>query len=96
MDDHEYKKMSGLARDSLLLAGLKNNICDFLPVVSIINFFTGRESKMKDFIEKKRNPIFREYIKQARLREGPNMIKTLDKNGSRLSEDEMIVLMGNK
>lgn len=89
----EYRTLCSIAKDVVLFGSVTNNLQDYLPVVSIVQYFCGTQSKMKKFIETKRNPIFQKLIEDASETEGINMVKTLDGKSFDLSDEEKVALI---
>lgn len=75
------------------LASLDNDLPNFLPALSVVDYFIGTQVKMKNFTNNERNPVYRELIKEAFNKEGPNVIKSLGENGFVMDEEEMLVFM---
>jgi hypothetical protein len=93
IDDPEFKELSELVETTIQYAGLENDLANFLPIVSVFDYFNGSEIKMKSYMKNERDPLFRRLLHQAALKEGPNLVKSLDEDGHDMSEDEKIVFM---
>ncbi|KAG2236928.1 cytochrome P450 [Thamnidium elegans] len=92
LQDPDYITMSEINKSSVILAGSAKNTCDFFPAFSVIDFFSGKKFRAKQFIKLHHNTFYRYMIQEARLREGTNLIKVLDENNCDSTEDERIVL----
>ncbi|KAG2196313.1 hypothetical protein INT47_009308 [Mucor saturninus] len=89
--DKEFINLSTMIETSMKFAGLENDLANFLPVVSVIDYFAGTQAKQKSFIKNRRNPVYRKLIEEARASTSPNVIKSLKENGFNLSEDDTLV-----
>lgn len=89
--DKEFINLSTMIETSMKFAGLENDLANFLPVVSIIDYFAGTQAKQMSFIKNERDPAYRKLIAEARTSKNPNVIKSLKENGFNLSEDETLV-----
>lgn len=88
IQDPDFIELSEIIEDSMKLAGIENDLANFLPIVSIVDYFAGTQVKMKHFVKTKVEPTFRKLIREAAQREGSNLVKSLDENGLELSEGE--------
>jgi hypothetical protein len=86
--DPEYEKMASLVNQGIKFAEYGD---DFV-FTSVFDFILRRQAKIRDYMSK-RNATFRQLIRQATLREGTNLIKSLEENDCGLSEDDTLVLM---
>ncbi|KAL7313016.1 hypothetical protein PS15m_008717 [Mucor circinelloides] len=68
---------------------------DFLPIVSIFDYFAGTVVKMKHFTDTIRNPAFTRFIEEALLQEGPNVVKSLREDGFDLPDEDRLVLLSD-
>jgi hypothetical protein len=93
LDDPEFIELSDIAETSLKYAGTENDLANFLPIISIFDYFAGTQVKLKKFIKTRRDPIYRNLIKEASERDGQNLIKSLDEDGFNLTADEKLVFM---
>jgi hypothetical protein len=90
IEDPEFVKLSTLIEETMKIAGPEKDLTNFFPFLVMFEFLSNTQLKLKDFIFKKRDPIFRELVREAIHIEGPNVIKSLDENGFKLTEDEKI------
>jgi hypothetical protein len=93
VDDNEFIKLSDLVETGIKYASIENDLENFLPIVSIFDYFTGTQVKMKRFIKKHSDPMYLRLIKEAEVREGPNVVKSLKANGFDFTDDENIVFI---
>lgn len=93
IDDPRFHELSDLIEHTMTLGGIENDLASFLPILSIIDYFAGSQVKMKNFIKTKRDPVFKRLLKEAMLREGPNVVKSLEEHKYDFDEEEKIVLM---
>lgn len=93
VNDPEFVKLSEMVEYGMKLAGLENDLANFLPIISIVDYFAGTQLKMKQFVKTKRDPVYKQLIEEAATREGPNLVKSLAEDGFDLSDDEKIVFM---
>jgi hypothetical protein len=93
--DPKYKEIASMVKTSLKLAGLEDDWDNYMPALSMLGPFIGMQAKMRRFIQW-RNPFVLQLVKEATAKEGTNLVKTLQENGSDLSEEETIVLMCKK
>jgi hypothetical protein len=90
--DPEYEKTAHLVKAGIKFCGYEDDLGNFLPITSMFDRFLGKQVKMRQYINE-RNTVFRKLIEQAKLKEGTNLIKSLEENGCNLSEDDTLVLM---
>ncbi|CEP14774.1 hypothetical protein [Parasitella parasitica] len=95
VNDPEFRKLADMVEETMKLAGLDNDLPNFLPALSIIDYFVGTQVKMKNFINNKRNPVYKELITEAFKKEGPNVIKSLEENGFEMDEEEILVFLSD-
>ncbi|GAA5795286.1 cytochrome P450 [Helicostylum pulchrum] len=91
----EYRTLCRIAKNVVLFGSVTYNLHDYLPAVSIVQYFYGTQSKMKKFIETERDPIFKKLIDDASETEGINMVKTLDGKSFDLSDEEKVALISD-
>lgn len=90
--DPEFVRLSTMIEQSMKYAGIENDLANFLPILSIVDYFAGSQATQKKFIKTQRDPIYRQLVEEALTREGPNVVKSLAENGYDFTEDEKIVL----
>ncbi|GAN11298.1 ribosomal protein S1 [Mucor ambiguus] len=93
IEDPKFHELSSLIEETMTLGGFENDLASFLPILSIVDFFGGSQVKMKHFIKKKRDPVFKRLLKEAMSREGPNVVKSLEEQKYEFTEEDKIVLM---
>ncbi|KAI9487029.1 MAG: cytochrome P450 [Benjaminiella poitrasii] len=93
--DPEFIHLADTVEMAMKLAGVENDLPNFLPILSIIDYFAGTQVKMKRFIKTKRDPTYRLLIKEAMLAGGDNIVKSLDADGYAMTEEEKIVFMSD-
>lgn len=91
--DPEFHKISTMIETSMKFAGLDNDLASFLPAISIIDYFAGKQATQRKFLKNEFHPTFVNIIKEARISEGPNVVKSLVENGFTLSEEDTVVFM---
>ncbi|RCH93775.1 cytochrome P450 1 sub A member 2, partial [Rhizopus stolonifer] len=91
VDDPEFRKLSEIVELSMKYAGLENDLSNFLPIISFVDNYTGRQYKWRKFMTTERNPAYEELIKQAMLKDSPNLMNALEENGYPMTMDEKIV-----
>lgn len=94
VEDPDFKKLDEMIAHVIKNCGLENDLPNFLPIVSVYNYFFGGQAEQRDFIQNKRNPFFRQLIRDAAVAEGPNVIKSLVEDGFKLSNDETLAITG--
>lgn len=94
VEDADFKKLDAMVAHVIKNCGLENDLPNFLPIVSIYHYFFGGQAEQRDFIKNKRNPFFRQLIRDAAVAEGPNVIKSLVEDGFKLSNDETLAITG--
>ncbi|KAI8090417.1 cytochrome P450 [Thamnidium elegans] len=88
----EFVKLTQIIEATMKHCALENDLANFLPIVSVFDYFFGSQSEQKDFIKNERNPFFRRLVKEAEQAEGPNVVKSLVEDGFALTDDETMVL----
>jgi hypothetical protein len=91
--DPDFIKLAHLIVKSMGLAGLENDIPNFLPAFAIFDYFAGTQEKMKTFVQTQRDPICKKLIEFAKRQEEPNIVKSFEENGFVLEEENLIVMM---
>lgn len=86
--DPKFHALSELGKRNMVLGGFQND----LPLsLSFVDKFIGTEAKMRHHIDTKRDSVYRELIKEARLTEEPNLVKSIDKSQFDMTDDELLV-----
>ncbi|GAA5808621.1 hypothetical protein MFLAVUS_002013 [Mucor flavus] len=88
----EFLKMTEIIETTMRYCALENDLANFLPIVSVFDYFFDSQSEQKDFIKNERNPFFRRLIKEAEHAKEPNVVKSLVEDGFSLTDDETMVL----
>lgn len=92
--DPEFVKLSEMILTSMKLAGIENDLPNFLPILSIFDYISGsQKATMEKFIKEQRNPIFTQLIEDAEKSDRPNVLHYLKANGFDFTLEEKIVLM---
>lgn len=95
VQDPEFYKTATMIETGMKFGGLENDLPNFLPVISIIDYLAGTQAKQRHYLKHERDPIYTKLIKDATTRDGPNVIKSLVENGFHFTDEEKLVLMGN-
>lgn len=93
IDDPEFIDLTDAIEASMKLAGVENDLSNFLPVLQILDYFSGTRKKMQKFLAEKRNPLISSYIEEAEKSNQPNMVKSMNEKGFNMTLEEKIVLM---
>lgn len=72
--------------------GLENDLPNFLPIVSIYDYFFNSQVEQKEFLKNEHDPHFKKLIKEASKSETPNVIKSLVEDRSDLSDEEILLI----
>lgn len=92
IEDPEFKALSDIGRTSVGLAAIEEGLPSFFPILGISQYFSGKLTFMKDFIENKRDPKFRQLIEEALKKDEPNLAKSLGEFN--FTDEEKLVIMG--
>jgi hypothetical protein len=92
-DDPEFLKIIHIIEKSMKFLALEKDKPNFLPIVSIIDYFAGTQAEMKHFTDTVRNPAFKKFIEEASMKEGPNVVKSLRDDGFNLPDEDRHVLL---
>lgn len=79
VEDEEFLILSASIVKSIDLAGIDRDLSTFLPIFSIVEYFTGKTKTMKDFVAIERDPVYQKFIDEALTKEEPNFVKELGK-----------------
>lgn len=90
VDDPEFDELSDLINELMSFGSLENDLANFLPIFSIVDYFTGKRAKVVEFFDTKRDPLYRNLMKEAANKEGNNLVKLLDEFD--LSEDDKLIV----
>lgn len=94
VDDPEFLHIIGMIETSMKFLALEKDLPNFLPLIAILDYFTGTQAKMKHFTNTIRNPSFTKFAEDALLRDGPNIVKSLKEDGFDLPDEDVLVLLG--
>lgn len=94
VDDPEFTQVIDMIETSMKYLALEKDKPNFLPIVSIFDYFAGTEAKMKHFTDTIRNPAFTRCVEEALLQEGPNVVKSLREDGFDLPDEDRLMLLG--
>lgn len=89
--DPKFYALSEMGKENMVLAGFQHDLPNFLPFLSFVDRFIGTEAKMRHHIDTKRDPTYRQLIKEARLMQGPNLVKSIDESSFDMTDDELLV-----
>ncbi|KAI8352157.1 cytochrome P450 [Choanephora cucurbitarum] len=92
-EDPEFQKLSEITGRSIKYAALDEDLPSFLPIFSIFHFLSGKSKIWHDFILEVRDPAYTKLIEEAYTKEGPNVVKSLDKY--QMDLNEKIVIMSD-
>ncbi|GAA5798502.1 hypothetical protein HPULCUR_003906 [Helicostylum pulchrum] len=92
VEDPEFIKLSSIVETTMIYCGAEHDLANFLPIVSIYDYFFGNRAEKKNFNLNERNPYLRRIVKEAAYAEGPNVIKAFEEGGFKLTEDELMAL----
>lgn len=89
--DQEFISLTDINDKHMKYLALEHDLGNFFPKLSFVNKFAGIHAEQKKYIEIERDPLYNRFIKEALVRDGPNVIKSLEENGYHFTQDEMIV-----
>lgn len=95
VNDPEFVDMSEMIEVIIKYGGIENDLANFLPFMTVVDYLTDSMAKMKSFISDQRDPVYRKLIEEAEHRDGPNVVKSLKENGFEFTDDETLVFMCN-
>lgn len=93
VDDPEFVNLTDAIEASMKLAGVENDLSNFLPLLKIVDYLSGTRQKMKRFLAEKRDPLISSYITEAENRDQPNMARLLNEKDFNMTMEEKVVLM---
>lgn len=70
----------------------ENDLSNFLPILSVYEYFFGTLAEQKTFIRDERDPFFTRVVEDSDIIERPNVLKSLAEAGFDLSFNENFVL----
>lgn len=69
------------------------DVTNYFPFLENFDFLNGGiVAKMRELMNK-RHPLFMQYLKETRSREGHNYVKALDESEFDLSDDHKLLLL---
>ncbi|KAL9545710.1 hypothetical protein MBANPS3_007016 [Mucor bainieri] len=89
--DPKFYALAEMNKENMVLAGFQNDLPNFLPFLSFVDKLMGVQAKMRHHIDSKRDPAYRQLIKEARAMEGPNLVKSIDESQFDMTDDELLV-----
>lgn len=95
VNDPEFVDMSEMIEVIIKYGGIENDLANFLPFMTVVDYLTDSMAKMKSFISDQRDPVYRKLIEEAEHRDGPNVVKSLKENGFEFTDDETLVFMSD-
>lgn len=94
VEDAEFRSISAVILKQLSLAGPEHDMASFFPILAIVEYFTGKTKKMKDFINNERDPLFKTLIAEALRKKETNLVQELEKFD--FDEKAKLVIMSKK
>lgn len=91
-EEPDYKKLKRIMEYNIKNSAWENDLSNFLPILSVYEYFFGTLAEQKVFIRDERDPFFRRVVEEADFIEGPNVLKSLAEAGFTLSFNEKLVL----
>ncbi|GAA5808616.1 hypothetical protein MFLAVUS_002008 [Mucor flavus] len=91
-DDPDYKKLKRIMEFNIKNSAWENDLSNFLPILSVYEYFFGTLAEQKTFIRDERDPFFTRVVEDSDIIEGPNVLKSLAEAGFDLSFNEKLVL----
>lgn len=91
----EFIKLTKVTEQTNINCAVENDLSNFLPIVSLYDYFFGKHAAQRRYVESERNPFLRRLIEEARKEEGPNMIKSFAEDGFELTKDQELGIIGN-
>ena len=93
LQDPLFKKIIHVVDTGMKWAGAAEDMSTFLPVVAIFDVIFRKERRMNEFIETKRNPLFRGLIKEARESNVDCLLKSLYERKEQYDLDDDAILV---
>ncbi|ORZ02475.1 cytochrome P450 [Syncephalastrum racemosum] len=97
MDDPLFRNVVAVVDEGMKLCGADNDMSTFLPIIDIFDVFVRKERGFRDFVEKKRNPLFRRLLKEALEGDSDCLLKSMydQKDEFELDDDNILVAMND-
>ncbi|KAI8100201.1 cytochrome P450 [Halteromyces radiatus] len=96
-DDQLFKDIMAYVHASMKMAGPEGDLCQFFPVMSVLDILVGKKRKYSNFIAKVRDPLFTRLIDEAASSDKDSMIKSFlalkEEHG--LDDKDVIVTMSD-
>lgn len=95
MNDPLFCNVVGVVDEGMKLCGADNDMSTFLPIMDLFDVFVRKERGFRDFVEKKRNPLFRRLLKEALESDTDCLLKSMYdlKEEFELDDDNILVAM---
>lgn len=95
IDNPEFRQVTDLVQRSIKFAGTEDDMANFLPVFSFVDYFSGNQLKMKKFIDEEYSPKLLSLVREAEATQGNNIVKSILEEGFEMTEDEKVCFMCN-
>ncbi|KAF1803476.1 cytochrome P450 [Mucor lusitanicus] len=93
VEDEEFLVIAGMVEDSMRFIPTEADVTNYFPFLENFDFLNGGiVAKMRELMNK-RHPLFMQYLKETRSREGHNYVKALDESEFDLSDDHKLLLL---
>ncbi|KAI8075990.1 cytochrome P450 [Halteromyces radiatus] len=96
-DDQLFKDIMAYVHASMKMAGPEGDLCQFFPIMSVLDILVGKKRKYSNFIAKVRDPLFTRLIDEAASSDKDSMIKSFLalKEEYGLDDKDIIVTMSD-
>lgn len=95
IENAEFKQVTDLVQRAIKFAGTEDDMANFLPVFSMVDYFSGNQHRMRKFMDEEYTPKFRSMVREAESSKEYNIVKSILEEGFEMSEDEKICFMCN-
>jgi hypothetical protein len=95
VNDPDFIKYMDMAVEATKLASVEMDLPLYLPVLKPVTRFIGIEKRMDHFINEICGPFMQKLVKQATIKEGPNIIKEFNKEGYMFTDRQKSVIISN-
>jgi hypothetical protein len=95
VDNSEFHQVSNLVQRAMKFAGTEDDMANFLPVFSMLDYFSGIQLKMRKFMDDEYTPKFRSMVREAEASRENNIVKSILEEGFEMTEEEKICFMCN-
>ncbi|KAI9491715.1 cytochrome P450 [Zychaea mexicana] len=93
LQDPLFQDIIGIVDQGMKWAGAAEDMSTFLPILTFLDVIHRKERRMKDFIEKRRNPLFRRLIKESLEGDAHCLVKSLYECKEEFDLDEDAILV---